>query len=205
MTTNGRNRRTSRIPAKPVSRPAGGPLRRAVTVGLAAAGLLAAAWWWWPRDHRLATTTQLQEDVLSASLRGKARRQAVDQIIRNADTMGREQLQQLRDSLVAIWRQLEEESLAAFAAAPREERTTILDRDIDRHAAWRELQFAISWRGERRGRSREPAADHVEVDPARQQLEAMYRKALTERAKERGVTLARVSPSRAVSSRSGQR
>jgi hypothetical protein len=205
MTTSGPKRRTSRVPATPVSRPAGDPLRRAVTVGLAAVGLLAAAWWWWPRDHRLVATTQLQEEVLSASLRGKARRQAVDQIIRNADTMGREQLQQLRDSLVAIWRRLEEESLAAFAAAPREERTTILDRDLDRHAAWRELQFAISWRSERRDRSREAAAETPEVDPGRQQLEAMYRKALAERAKERGVTLARVSPARAVSTRPGQR
>jgi hypothetical protein len=205
MTTSGRKRRTSRFPATPTSRPAGDPLRRAVTVGLAAVGLLAASWWWWPRDHRLVATTQLQEDVLSASLRGKARRQAVDQIIRNADTMGREQLQQLRDSLVAVWRRLEEESLAAFAAAPREERVTILDRDLDRHTAWQELQFAISWRSERRDRSREPAAKTAEVDPARQQLEAMYRKALAERAKERGVTLARVTPARAVSARPGPR
>jgi hypothetical protein len=205
MTTSGRSTRPSRVPTRPAPRPPHGPLRRAAGIGLAAVVLLAAAWWWWPRDTRLAATTQLQQDVLSASLRGRARRQAVDQIIRNADTMGREQLQQLRDSLLAIWRQLEEDSLAAFAAAPREARATILDRDLDRHAVWRELQFAISWRDERRNRSRETKAESVEVDPARQQLEAMYRKALAERAKERGVTLARVSSTPTASSRSGRR
>lgn len=155
---------------------------------LAAAAFLAligGGWWLLPRDDRIAETTRLQEEVLAATLKGRERRQAIDQIIRNVDKMTREQAAEVRDALTALWTRLERESVDAYAAAPAEERDALLDRDLVRHQVFRELRFAVAARAPRRGRDR----DEAEADPARRDLNRMYQSALRERAKDKGVSL----------------
>lgn len=162
---------------------------RAGRWGLAAAVLLAligGAWWLVPRDDRIAETTRLQEDVLAATLKGRERRQAIDQIIRNIDKMTREQATEVRDALVSLWTRLERESVDAYAAAPADERDALLDRDLVRYQVFRELRFAVAARAPRRGRGRDEGAAE---DPARRDLNRMYQNALRERAKDKGVSL----------------
>jgi len=152
----------------------------AVLVALIGGGV-----WLMPRDDRIAETTKLQEDVLAAMLKGRERRQAIDQIIRNVDKMTREQATEVRDALGALWTRLERESVDAYAAAPAEQRDSLLDRDLVRYQVFRELRFAVAARAPRRDRGR-PEAD---TDPARRDLNRLYQNALRERAKDKGVSL----------------
>lgn len=172
---------------RPASPPPAPPRRaRGWFVALGVVTVALGAWWMLPHQNRIAETTKLQEDVLAATLKGRERRQAIDQIIRNVDKMSRDQVNQVRDALLALWTKMERESVDAFAAAPTEERAALLDRDLARHQVLRELRFAVAARGSRRDRSRGSDADD---DPARRELTRTYESALRERAKEKGVSL----------------
>jgi hypothetical protein len=178
----------------------------AIVGGIVAVCVLAlAGWWWLGRDDRLSTTLELQQKLLADELAGRQQRLAVDSIIRNVDTMDREQVQELRESLADAWKQIEQQSIDAFFAAPAAEKPALLDRDLERRELIRELRIALgnnSW-GRRpkpkKDRKPEPAPEaqagqpvtpeEKELAKLRRDLAKKYREALEQRAKERGLTL----------------
>ena len=188
--------------------------------GIAAAVLLAAAWWFLmpSRASRLAShTIAMQEKLLGAAAEPAARRQAVDEIMRNVDRLPPGEIRRVRDALFERINDMRLESLERFAAASADERTALLDEDLGRIRLVRGLLDATDQGGMRpfteaelrerqerqerraRGEAPKPAAQPKTAKPQRpprpqvdQKQVAEYMEALAKRAKEKNVDLGRM-------------
>jgi hypothetical protein len=129
-------------------------------------------------------------------------------VVANVDRMPREQLFELWKSVGEEWRRLRQEAINRYFIAPAAEKPQLLDAEIERLAALRELMIALNpnadpdsppWmpreRGRgRRGRGGEPnaappdeAARKAEAD--RRAIAQRYEEALAAHAKSRGIPL----------------
>jgi hypothetical protein len=188
------------------------PSSPARTAALVAAGVLAlllavGAWWWfWPKPTLVPQTAALAKSLLDAG--GTPDRKAIRQVVANVDRMPREQLLELWKSVGEEWRRLRQEAINRYFIAPAAEKPQLLDAEIERLAALRELMIALNpnadpdsppWmpreRGRgRRGRGGEPnaappdeAARKAEAD--RRAIAQRYEEALAAHAKSRGIPL----------------
>lgn len=177
----------------------------AIGAAVAAAAIVAGAWYVWSGDDRVAETLELQKKVLSEDVSPRQQQVAIDRIIRNVDTMPAEEVQAIRDAIIADLRQVHERSIDAYFAAPLAGKQAVLDRAIDREAVLAELRFAVGNNsfGGRRRRPPKPSpakaetkaeaevVSDAEKELARQRREmaSKYFDALEARATERGVRL----------------
>ncbi len=144
-------------------------------------------------DH-LTAAVELQRQVLAAETK-KARERGIDELIHHVDRLDREQVRQLRDLLAAEIQRTGKEWIDRYHSAPAADRPAVLDADIDRLLAIRELWLAITpgateWSPRlSRSRSRKPPADKPPDADSDRKLSEMYTQALLARAKTRGVSL----------------
>jgi hypothetical protein len=180
------------------------------TVGIIAAVLVAvvavAAWWFWPKSTLVPQTAALARGLLDTG--GKPDRQAIRQVTSNVDRMPRDELFQLWRAVGEEWRRLRQEAIDRYFTAPATEKPQLLDAEISRLEALREIMLALNpqadpdeppWmpreRGRgRRGRGNDPnakppdeAAAKAEAD--RRTLAQRYEEALAAHAKSRGMVL----------------
>ena len=198
---------------KPQPVPAASSGKGRIAVGLiAVAAVAVAGYLFFRRDDRMAETLDLQKQVLAQALDPREQRKAVDRIIRNVDQMSADRAREVRDALLAEWRQAQQERVEAYFAAPGPgERQAVLDRDIDLQGVLADLRFAVQsqpWgvRPRKKGappkaaakppKTRpggEPAlsAAELELAKSRENMAREYQAALLRRSQERGVTLTR--------------
>ena len=141
-------------------------------------------------DH-YTQAVDLQRKVLAAES-GKPRKRDIDQLIRHVDRLDREQLRQLRDTLAGEIRDGQRVWIDRYFSASASERPAILDADIERLLAIRELWLAITpgattW-SPRLGRPR-GGKEQTQDDATFRKLRESYTTALLAHAKTRGVTL----------------
>lgn len=184
---------------------------RARTLALAAAILLAvvaavAAVWLRPRNTLVPETAALARGLLDAG--GTPDRQAIRQVVNNVDRMPREELGQLWRAVGEEWRRLRQEAINRYFMAPAAEKPPLLDAEIERLRALRELMVALNpqadpdeppWmpreRGRgRRGRGNDPNAKPpdeaaVRAEADRRAIAGRYEEALAAHAKSRGIAL----------------
>lgn len=102
----------------------------AVTVGLVAAG------WWFlqpSRTARIATRTiALQDQLLGTAVDSAARRTMLREIMHNVDQLRPDEIRRVREALFRRLNAMRVESLARFADAQPDERTALLDDDLER-------------------------------------------------------------------------
>jgi hypothetical protein len=178
-----------------------------IVVALLIACLTAAgAWWLWPRSSLVPETAAMAKGLLDAG--GKPDRQAIRQLVSNVDRMPRDELFQLWRSVGEEWRRLRQEAIDRYFTAPAAEKPQLLDVEIERLTALRELMIALNpqsdpdeppWmpreRGRgRRGRGNDPnakppdeAARKAEAD--RRAIAERYEEALAAHAKSRNIPL----------------
>lgn len=181
---------------------ADGPSAVMVGGGIAVALLLAVGWYLWSRDDRFGETLELQKRVLAEDLSPRQQQRAIDLIIRNVDTMSRDEVQEIRQAMLADLRQVHERGIDAYFQAPVAEKQAVLDKALDREAVLAELRFAVgnnSFGGRRRRPPPKPPADTPAAEPlsesekqlaaARRDLAKKYFEALAARAKQRGIQL----------------
>ena len=179
----------------------------AIVAALLVACLLAAgAWWLWPQSSLVPKTASMAKGLLDAG--GKPDRQAIRQLMTNVDQMPRDELFQLWRSVGEEWRRLRQEAIDRYFTAPAAEKPHLLDAEIERLTALRELMIALNpqadaddppWmpreRGRgRRGRGNDPnakppdeAARKAEAD--RRAIAERYEEALAAHAKSRNIPL----------------
>lgn len=178
----------------------------AIVAALLLAVLAAAAWWFWPKSTQVPQTVALAKSLLDNG--GKPDKQAIRQLVMSVDRMPRDDLYQLWLAVGEEWRRLRQEAINRYFIAPAAEKPQLLDAEIERLAALRELMIALNpnadpdsppWmpreRGRgRRGRGGEPnaappdeAARKAEAD--RRAIAQRYEEALAAHAKSRGIPL----------------
>lgn len=144
-------------------------------------------------DH-LAKAVELQRQVLTAESK-KACDRGIDELIHHVDRLDREQLRQLRDLLAAEIQRTGREWIDRYYSAAEADRPALLDADIDRLLAIRELWLAITpgateWSPRlSRARGRKPAAGTPPAADSERKLRELYTAAVLARAKTRGVSL----------------
>ncbi|MFM7205854.1 MAG: hypothetical protein ACKO4T_04195 [Planctomycetaceae bacterium] len=177
--------------------------KAAVVVGVVALVVGIAAWWFWPRATLVPETAALAKDLLDAG--GQPDRKAIRQLVANVDKMPRDQLFELWRSVGEEWRRLRQQAIDRYFTAPAAEKPQLLDAEIDRLKALRELMLALNPQADpdepprmprERGRGRGDDANAAPADEAARKAEAdrraiadRYEEALVARAKSRGVTL----------------
>lgn len=185
---------------------------RVAFVMVAIAALAAGGYLFFRRDDRMAETLELQKQVLAQDLDPREQRRAVDRIIRNVDQMSTDRAREVRDALLAEWRQTQQERVESYFAAPGSgERQAILDRDIDLQGVLADLRFAVQsqpWGARPRKKGAPPqaaakpaktrpggepalSAAELELAKSRENMAREYQAALLRRSQERGVTLTR--------------
>jgi hypothetical protein len=181
----------------------------AVAAAVLLAGLLAAgAWWFWPRSSLVPETAAMVKGLLDAG--GKPDRQAIRQLVANVDRMPRDELFRLWRSVGEEWRRVRQEAIDRYFTAPAAEKPQLLDAEIERLTALRELMIALNpqsdsneppWMPRERGRGRrgrgngndpnakppDEAARKAEAD--RRAIAERYEEALAAHAKSRNIPL----------------
>lgn len=171
-------------------------------LALVAAALVAlVAWWLWPRAKLVPETATLAKELLDTG--GRPDRQTLRRVMTNVDRMTREQIGQLWRSVGEEWRRLRQVAIDRYVTAPATEKPRLLDDEIARLEALRELSIALHPDAnpndpprlprERGRKSAEPAAA---VDQADRRAEAdrravarRFEEALAAHAKARGMRL----------------
>lgn len=193
--------------ARAKSVPESSSRRPTLVIGLLVALVAAAvAWWFWPTPSRVSETAAIATNLLDAG--GKPDRRAIRQLVAEVDRMPRDELRQLWREVGDQWRRLRQDAIDRYFTAPASEKPQLLDAEIERLEALRELMVALNPQAEpgepprmpreqgrgRRGRGDE-AAD-APSDGAARQAEAArlaiarrYEEALATHAKARGVRL----------------
>lgn len=96
-----------------------------------------------------ARTIAMQEELLSGSTPSAERRKAVEQITRNIDQLQPDELRQVRDALFARLKTMREKAVERYAFASPDEKTAIIDEDLDRIRLARRLVEATDQGGMR--------------------------------------------------------
>lgn len=180
--------------------------RWVVSGGVVALLVGLAAWWFWPRATLVPETAALAKGLLDAG--GKPDQKAIGKLVANVDKMPREQLFQLWRSVGEEWRRLRQQAIDRYFTAPAAEKPQLLDAEIERLAALRELMLALNpdadpgmpprmprerGRGRRgRGNDRnESPADEaaLKAEADRRAIVERYEEALAAHARSRGLAL----------------
>jgi hypothetical protein len=194
--------------ARPASEPKTSSARMVVLVvgGLLAAIIAVALFWFWPRTTLVPETAALAKGLLDAG--GKPDAQAIRQVVNNVDRMPREELVKLWRAVGEEWRRLRQEAIDRYFAAPAAEKPQLLDAEIERLKALRELMVALNpqadpdsppWMPRERGRGRRgrgndqnakpPDESAAKAEADRRAIAERYEEALAAHAKTRRVSL----------------
>lgn len=194
--------------ARPASEPKTSSARMVVLVvgGLLAAIIAVAVFWFWPRTTLVPETAALAKGLLDAG--GKPDAQAIRQVVNNVDRMPREELVKLWRAVGEEWRRLRQEAIDRYFAAPAAEKPQLLDAEIERLKALRELMVALNpqadpdsppWMPRERGRGRRgrgndqnakpPDESAAKAEADRRAIAERYEEALVAHAKARRVSL----------------
>ncbi len=137
------------------------------------------------RPDLLGATATIQKGLLGGDVRGTEGKKAVAEVIRNADQMSKQELDDARKALEADWDTTRDEAIDAYFAAPEGERTRLADEGIDRTITYRKLRFGLSPQArEEKGRKQKPPDDGD-----RRKRFDRYSQALQAQAKKRGIDL----------------
>lgn len=185
------------------------PSRR--TAAIAGGGVLAvlvavAAWWFWPRATLVPETAEIARGLLDTG--GAPDRRAIQQVVNNVDRMPRDDLFRLWRAVGEEWRRLRQDAINRYFIAPAAEKPLLLDAEIERLKALRELMLALNpqadpdsppWLPREGGRGRRGRGNDRTAKPAdeaaakaeadRRAIAARYEEALASHAKSRGVAL----------------
>ena len=165
-----------------------------------------AVWWVWPKSTQVPETVALAKSLLDNG--GKPDTQAIRQVVMSVDRMPRDDLVQLRRAVGEEWRRLRQEAIDRYFTAPAAEKPQLLDAEIARLKALRELMLALNpeanpneppripregGRG-RRGRGDDPNANPPDEAAAkaaadRRAVVERYEEALATHAKSRRIAL----------------
>ena len=179
----------------------------AIVAGLLLAVLAAVAVWWvWPKSTQMPETVAIATSLLDNG--GKPDKQAIRQVVMSVDRMPPDDLVQLRRAVGEEWRRLRQEAIDRYFTAPAAEKPQLLDAEIARLKALRELMLALNpeanpdddprmpREGGRGRRGRGNNADDKPVDEATRKAEAdrravaeRYEAALAAHAKSRNIAL----------------
>lgn len=96
-----------------------------------------------------ARTIAMQEELLSGATPSAERRKAVEQITRNIDQLQPDELRQVRDALFTRLKTMREKAVERYAFASPDEKTAIIDEDLDRIRLARRLVEATDQGGMR--------------------------------------------------------
>ena len=144
----------SRRPVKAAPKAAVDPAvaRKWAAAGAAVVGLVAGGVYLLlpSRAARIAARTiAMQEELLSGSTPSADRRKAVEQITRNIDQLQPDELRQVRDALFTRLKTMREKAVERYAFASPDEKTAIIDEDLDRIRLARRLVDATDQGGMR--------------------------------------------------------
>jgi len=101
-----------------------------------------AVWWVWPKSTQVPETVALAKSLLDNG--GKPDTQAIRQVVMSVDRMPRDDLVQLRRAVGEEWRRLRQEAIDRYFTAPAAEKPQLLDTEIARLKALRELMLALN-------------------------------------------------------------
>ena len=165
-----------------------------------------AVWWVWPKSTQVPETVALAKSLLDNG--GEPDNQAIRQVVMSVDRMPPDDLVQLRRAVGEEWRRLRQEAIDRYFTAPAAEKPQLLDAEIARLKALRELMLALNpeanpdddprmpREGGRGRRGRGNNADDKPVDEATRKAEAdrravaeRYEAALAAHAKSRNIAL----------------
>ncbi|MFM7184439.1 MAG: hypothetical protein ACKO4Z_06675 [Planctomycetota bacterium] len=178
---------------------------RGIGVGAMLAVVVAVgAWWFWPGTPLVPETAALARELLDTG--GTADRQALRRVMTNVDRMTRDQITQLWRSVGEEWRRLRQQAVDRYFLAPAVEKPRLLDDEIARLAALRDLTIAlhpdanpdqpprlpqeIPRSPDRAREPADPTARRAEAD--RRAVIKRYEEALAAHAKSRGVRLPQI-------------
>ena len=194
--------------ARAAAEPSPSPSRQVAIVAILLLAVLAAVagWWFWPKSTQVPQTVALAKSLLGNG--GKPDEQAIRQVVTSVDRMPREDLFQLWRAVGEEWLRLRQEAIDRYFTAPAAEKPQLLDAEIERLKALRELMLALNpeanpneppWmprEGGRGRRGRGKGADNKPVDEAaakaaadRRAVVERYEEALATHAKSRRIAL----------------
>jgi hypothetical protein len=101
-----------------------------------------AVWWVWPKSTQVPETVALAKSLLDNG--GEPDNQAIRQVVMSVDRMPRDDLVQLRRAVGEEWRRLRQEAIDRYFTAPAAEKPQLLDAEIARLKALRELMLALN-------------------------------------------------------------
>jgi uncharacterized membrane protein len=137
------------------------------------------------RPDLLGDTTAIQKGLRGGEVRGAEGKKAVAEVIRNADQMTKQELEDARKALDEEWKTTRDAAIDAYFAAPEGDRSRLADEGIDRTITYRKLRFGLSPQArEEKGRKQKPPENGD-----RRQLFERYAQALQSQAKKRGIAL----------------
>jgi len=192
--------------ARPAAEPKPSTSRTAAIGAVLFLAVLAtvAVWWVWPKSTQVPETVALAKSLLDNG--GKPDTQAIRQVVMSVDRMPRDDLVQLRRAVGEEWRRLRQEAIDRYFTAPAAEKPQLLDAEIARLKALRELMLALNpeanpneppripREGGRRGRGK--GSDNKPADEAaakaaadRRAVVERYEEALAMHAKSRRIAL----------------
>jgi len=194
--------------ARPAAEPKPSTSRTAAIAAVLFLAVLAtvAVWWVWPKSTQVPETVALAKSLLDNG--GKPDTQAIRQVVMSVDRMPRDDLVQLRRAVGEEWRRLRQEAIDRYFTAPAAEKPQLLDAEIARLKALRELMLAVNpeanpnepprmpREGGRGRRGRGNGADNKPADEAaakaaadRRAVVERYEEALATHAKSRRIAL----------------
>jgi len=130
--------------ARPAAEPKPSTSRTAAIAAVLFLAVLAvvAVWWVWPKSTQVPETVALAKSLLDNG--GEPDNQAIRQVVMSVDRMPRDDLVQLRRAVGEEWRRLRQEAIDRYFTAPAAEKPQLLDAEIARLKALRELMLALN-------------------------------------------------------------
>ena len=181
---------------------------RTATFAAALLAVLAAVaiWWFWPKSTQVPEMVALAKSLLDNG--GKPDKQAIRQVVTSVDRMPRDDLFTLWQAVGEEWRRRRQEAIDRYFTASAAEKPQLLDQEIERLKALRELMIALNPQADpddpprmprdggrgRRGRGNDPKAKPVDEAAAkaaadRRAVVERYEEALAIHAKSRRIAL----------------